>query len=39
MTLKELAALLRSGAVEEGPLAEFAVDYHEASRVFRKKDD
>ncbi|PKW14265.1 hypothetical protein A8926_1868 [Saccharopolyspora spinosa] len=39
LTLKELAALLRSGEVEEGPLADFAVDYQEASRVFRKKDD
>ncbi|GAA0513083.1 hypothetical protein GCM10009545_13960 [Saccharopolyspora thermophila] len=39
LTLKELAELLRSGAVEEGPLADFAVDYREASQIFRKKDD
>ncbi|RKT83478.1 hypothetical protein SAMN05421805_10535 [Saccharopolyspora antimicrobica] len=39
LTLKELAALLRSGAVEEGPLADFAADYREAAKVFRKKDD
>lgn len=39
LTLKELAALLRSGAVEKGPLADFAADYREAAKVFRKKDD
>ena len=39
MTLKELAALLRSGEVEVGPIAEFAADYAKAKKVFRKKDD
>lgn len=39
LTLKELAALLRSGVAEEGPIAEFAADYEEAAQVFRKKDD
>jgi hypothetical protein len=39
LTLKELVALLRSGEVEEGPLAEFAVEYREAAQVFHKKDD
>ena len=39
LTLKELAALVRSGEIEDGPLADFAADYHEAARVFRKKDD
>ena len=39
MTLRELAALLRSEEVEEGPLADFAAEYREAAKVFRKKDD
>ncbi len=39
MTLRELAALLRSGEVEEGPIADFAIDYAEAQKVLRKKDD
>jgi hypothetical protein len=39
LTLGELAALARSGEVEEGPIAEFAADYREASRVLHKKDD
>lgn len=39
LTLKELAALFRSGAVEEGPLVGFAADYREAAEIFRKKDD
>ena len=39
LTLRELAALVRSGAVDDGPLAEFAADYRDASRVYRKKDD
>jgi hypothetical protein len=39
LTLSELVALLRSGEVEEGALAEFAADYAAAAKVFRKKDD
>ena len=39
MTLQELAALLRSGDVQDGPLADFAAEYRAASEVFRKKDD
>lgn len=39
MTLQELTALLRSGEVEEGPIADFAIDYTEAQKVLRKKDD
>ena len=39
MTLQELAALLRSDEVQDGPLADFAAEYQAASEVFRKKDD
>lgn len=39
MSLQELAALVRSGEVPEGPLAEFAAEYRAAAEVFRKKDD
>lgn len=39
MTLSELAELLRSGTVEEGPLAEFDADYRAAAELVRKKDD
>lgn len=39
LTLQELAALLRSGEVQDGPLADFAAEYRTASEVFRKKDD
>lgn len=39
LTLKELAALLRSGEVEDGPIAEFDAEYREAAEVFQKKDD
>ncbi|GAA4856648.1 hypothetical protein GCM10023222_03760 [Saccharopolyspora cebuensis] len=39
LTLKELVALLRSGEVVDGPLADFAADYGEAARHVHKKDD
>lgn len=39
LTLKELAALLRSGEVKDGPLADFEAQYREAARIFWKKDD
>lgn len=39
LTLKELAAILRSGDVQDGPIADFEADYAEASKVLRKKDD
>ena len=39
LTLSELAELLRSGTVEEGPLAEFDADYRAAAELVRKKDD
>ncbi len=39
LTLRELAELLRSGAVQDGPLAEFDAEYRQAATVFRKKDD
>lgn len=39
LTLKELAAILRSGEVQDGVIADFEADYAEASKVFWKKDD
>ncbi len=39
LTIKELAELFRRGEVAEGPLADFAADHEQASKVFRKKDD
>ena len=39
LTIKELAELMRSGEVTEGPLADFTAEYEAASKVFRKKDD
>ncbi|MCP2332383.1 hypothetical protein G443_002653 [Actinoalloteichus cyanogriseus DSM 43889] len=39
MSLKELAALLRSGQAEDGALAEYAAEYAREQKIFRKKDD
>lgn len=39
LTLKELAALLRSGEAQDGPIADFQADYREAAEVFLKMDD
>ena len=39
ITQQELADLLRSGEIQDGPLADFAAEYRAASEVFRKKDD
>ena len=39
LTLKELAALLRSGEAQDGPIADYQKDYRKAAEVFWKKDD
>ena len=39
LTLNELAALLRSGEVQDGPIADYQEDCREAPEVYWKKDD
>ena len=39
MSIEELAAQLRSGDIADDALAEYAVEYAQAERVFQNKKD
>lgn len=39
VSIEELAARIRRGELKDGMLADFAVRYAQARKIFRKKDD